>query len=576
MKINWSDRLGDWNPQLLREIKGRLKPRNVLIAVAIALMGQMLLLMSFATQLPVDTGTGDIYSRYCLDYRPGYGQKCLLDPLGNIVINWQLWWLDVFVWLSVIGFLTVLVAGTYMLISDLSREENRGTLNFIRLSPQSTTSIFSGKLLGVPILLYLLAGLAIPLHLFAGLSAEIPLVLILGFYGVVVASAACIYSAALLYGLVAGGLGGFQSWIGSGIVLMFLTLMTGLSLNSSTIIHNSPLDWLHLFSPSIVLAYLINASSQGSAYSTSMGMAQLEAWKWFYLPLGTSIWNVIGFSVLNYAVGTLWFWQGMKRCFHNPSTTLLSKRQSYIMTACFEVAVLGFALTLPKWRADNPESIPGGLFDNFGGLLLLNLPLFLCLMAALSPHRQVLQDWARYRREKTSSRVKNLVQDLVWGEKSPSVVAVALNLLIASTIMVPWILLWPASAYKASALATLLLSVNLILIYTGVAQLVLFMKTPKRSLWAASTVAGLIILPPIVFGLLSISPAKIPGVWLFSVFAWGAVKDAAATSLGLAVLGQWLMFSLLSIQTARQLRQAGESASKSLMSNRPSLPANGL
>ncbi|MFE1746463.1 ABC transporter permease [Coleofasciculus sp. H7-2] len=573
MKINWSDRLGDGNPQLLREIKGRLKPRNVLIAVAIALMGQMLLLMSLATQLPVDTGTGDIYSRYCLNNRPGYGQRCLVDSLGNLVINWQLWWLDVFVWLSVIGCLTVLVAGTYMLISDLSREENRGTLNFIRLSPQSTTSIFSGKLLGVPILLYLLAGLAIPLHLLAGLSAEIPLVLILGFYGVVVASAACIYSAALLYGLVAGGLGGFQSWIGSGIVLMFLSIMTSMSLNSSPLIHNS-LDWLHLFSPSIVLAYLIDASSQGSAYST--GMVQLEAWKWFYLPLGASVWNVIGFSVLNYAVGTLWFWQGMKRCFHNSGATLLSKRQSYLLTACFEVAVLGFALTLPKWRTENPQSIPNGLFDNFGALLLLNLPLFLCLMAALSPHRQVLQDWARYRREKTSSRVKNLVQDLVWGDKSPSVVAVALNLLIASTIVVPWILLWSASAYKASALATILLSVNLILIYAGVAQLMLFMKTPKRSLWAASTVAGLIILPPVIFSLLSLAPAKMPGIWLFSVFSLAAVKDAAAPSLGLAVLGQWLMFSLLSIQTARQLRQAGESASKSLMSSRSSLPATGV
>lgn len=567
MKVNWTDRLGDLNPQLLREFKGRLKPRNVLIAVGISLLGQLLLLMSYSTMLPLDTGNADIYNRYCR----GIGDtKCLRDALGNIDINWQLWWLDVSVWLSVIGFLTVLVVGTYMLISDLAREENRGTLNFIRLSPQSTTSLFSGKLLGVPIVMYLLVGLAIPLHLFAGLSAGIPLALILGFYGVVVASAACFYSAALLYGLVSGGLGGFQAWFGGGIVLAFLSMMTAMNLHGGSL-NNNALDWLQVFSPSAVLPYLIDASSQGKVYS--LGMDQRQAWQWFGLPLGASIWNMASFSVLNYALGTFWFWQGLKRCFHNSGATLLSKRQSYLITACCEVALIGFSLKLPKWRMDNPESIAGGLFENFGALLLLNLPLFLCLMAALSPHRQVLQDWARYRREGTSSRGKKLVQDLVWGEKSPSLVAVALNLLIASFTVVPWILVWPESDYKVSALMTVVLSVNVILIYAGVAQLMLFMKTPKRSLWAASTVAALIILPPVTFGLLSIDPNEIPGLWLFSAFSWYAAKDVAITTVCLSVLGQWLAFSLLSIQTARQLRLAGESASKALMSGRSALPS---
>ncbi|MBD1834491.1 ABC transporter permease [Cyanobacteria bacterium FACHB-472] len=568
MKVNWTDRLGDLNPQLLREFKGRLKPRNVLIAVGISLLGQMLLLMSYSTMLPLDSGNTDIYNRYC---RGKLGDtKCLRDALGNIDINWQLWWLDVFVSLSVIGFLTVLVVGTYMLISDLAREENRGTLNFIRLSPQSTTSLFSGKLLGVPIVMYLLVGLAIPLHLFAGLSAEIPLALLLGFYGVVVASAACFYSAALLYGLVSGGLGGFQAWFGGGIVLAFLSMMTAMNLHNGSVAGNNALDWLQVFSPSVVLPYLIDASPLGKMYS--LGMEQREAWQWFGLPLGASLWNMASFSVLNYALGTFWFWQGLKRCFHNSGATLLSKRQSYLITACCEVALIGFSLQLPKWF-ENPDAIPARLFENFGALLLLNLPLFLCLMAALSPHRQVLQDWARFRREGTSSRGKKLVQDLVWGEKSPSLVAVALNLLIASLIVVPWILVWPDSDYKLSALMTVVLSVNLILIYAGVAQLMLFMKTPKRSLWAASTVAALIILPPVTFGLLSIEPYEIPGLWLFSAFSWYAAKDAAITTVGLSVLGQWLAFSLLSIQTARQLRLAGESASKALMSGRSALPS---
>jgi hypothetical protein len=406
---------------------------------------------------------------------------------------------------------------------------------------------------------------AIPLHLWAGLSAEIPLALILGFYGVVVASTACFYSAALLYGLVGGGLGGFQAWLGSGTVLIFQSMMTGINFSSSPRLHNS-LDWLHLFSPSVVLPYLINASSQGHAYR--LGMPQLEAWQCFYLPVGASVWHVAIFSVLNYAVATYWFWQGLKRCFHNPSATLLNKRKSYWLTACFEAVVLGFALQLPEWKRD---SYPEGLFDNFGALLLLNLPLFLFLIAALSPHRQALQDWARYRRQSKSSRLPNLVQDLLWGEKSPSLVAVALNLLVACAMVVPWILLWP-DEYKTPALLTVLLSVNLLLICACVAQLMLFLKTPKRTLWAASTVAGLIFLPPIVFNLLSVTPHKLPAVWLFSAFAWTAAKDATTTTVLMVLLGQWLVLILSGMQLTRQLRQAGESASKALSAGRPALP----
>ena len=33
----------EWNPQLFREIKGRLKTRNIAIATAIALIGQGLI-----------------------------------------------------------------------------------------------------------------------------------------------------------------------------------------------------------------------------------------------------------------------------------------------------------------------------------------------------------------------------------------------------------------------------------------------------------------------------------------------------------------------------------------------------
>jgi ABC-type Na+ efflux pump permease subunit len=108
--------------------------------------------------------------------------------------------------------------------SDLGHEESRGILNFIRLSPQSPENILVGKLLGVPILLYVVAVLAVPLHLWAGLAAQISLIRILSFYGVLIAACFFFYSAALLFSLVSSWLGGFQAWLGSGGVLIFLFL----------------------------------------------------------------------------------------------------------------------------------------------------------------------------------------------------------------------------------------------------------------------------------------------------------------------------------------------------------------
>ena len=60
------------------------------------------------------------------------------------------------------------------MINDLAKEEQRGTLNFIRLSPQTEQSILFGKMLGVPSLVYLFIILSIPLHLWSGIALEFP------------------------------------------------------------------------------------------------------------------------------------------------------------------------------------------------------------------------------------------------------------------------------------------------------------------------------------------------------------------------------------------------------------------
>lgn len=545
--INWLDRVGDWNPQLLRELKGRLKSRNLLIAIAISFVGQFFLLLFFQIQLPIGTQEDHMY---CTGNAVNYVlPNCVRDAFDNFVINWQLWWLGLFVLLSVIGIFALIVVGTYLLISDLAHEERRDTLNFIRLSPQASESILVGKLLGVPILLYLVAVLAVPLHLWAGLSAQIPLIRILSFYGVLIAACLCFYSAALLFSLVSSWLGGFQAWLGSGGVLILLAIA------SFKPIKDSPFDWLNLFSPSLIIQYLVAATNlnlQSEFSRLSIGNLQ-----WFSLPVGAGMVGVVSSLLLNYGLWTYWSWQALKRRFPNPSKTMLSKRQSYLLVACFEVVFLGFAVVSKRSNE---------LLVNFQILLVINLLLFLSLIVVLTPGRQTLQDWARYRRQQAFSRNlwnRLLMSDLVWGEKSPALVAIAINLAIASAILVPWIV-FSQDYHKLQVFLSLVISCNLTLIYAAITQLIMLMPFQKQFLWVIGTLGAVIGLPTVIVVFLFSDPSKIPGLWLVTPFAGFAIEYASATTVFLALLCQWSILTLLTLQITRQLRKAGESASKTL------------
>jgi hypothetical protein len=445
----------------------------------------------------------------------------------------------------------------------LAQEERRGTLNFIRLSPQSPLSILSGKLLGVPILLYLAAVLTVPFQVVLGLAAHISLVEIFSFYAVLIASCACFYSAALLFGLVTSWLGGFQSWLGAGAALFFLWIA------NFKPIEQNPFDWLNLFSPSVVLPYLVNRT--GSRYTGfPFSHEMIQNWTWFNLPIGATGFSLVLFALLNYGLWTGWIWQALNRRFHNPNATILSKQQSYWLVACFEVAILGFVV---QGQTENYK-----FWNSLNGLWFFNVLLLFGLIAVLSPHRQTLLDWARYRRERRSQRQgfwnRSVVQDLIWGEKSPAVVAMVINLAIAATFIVPWIVLVPTeSINKIQILFGVAFFFSLMIIYATIAQLMLLMKTNKRSLWTAGTIGALVVLPPMTLALLGVQPSENAMLFLFSTFPWAAIEYTATTTTIMALLGEWSALVLLNLQLTRQVQRAGESASKALFAKRPSLPS---
>jgi len=557
MTLNLLDQIGNWNPQLFREIKGRLNMSNMAIASAFSLSAQLLLFMYYSAQMPVPRANGEdthsVYNRFCtLETATSYDTKCVTDALGNFVINWQTWWLEIFFWLSILSILALLVAGTYLLVSDLDKEERRGTLNFIRLSPQPAKTIFLGKILGVPILLYLAAILAVPLHLYSGLAAHIPLNGILCFYTAVAASCGLFYSAAMLFGLTTSWLGGLQPALATIPVFVLLWISAMLPFTQTA------WDLLTFLSPSAILKYLLfGVVTQYDHWHQLVGY--LDNLQWFYLPVGTNIASGIALFLLICSTGTYWMWLGWQRRFPNPSATVFSKRQSYLVVICCQVIILGFALQ------SNPPA-----YGNISALLVFNLLIFLALIAALTSQRQSLYDWARYRQQIVPSSHKLWrrypLLDLIWSDKSPAVVAIAINLLISVIILTPWTLL---ENFDTNGFWGVILCMNLILIYAAIAQLFLFTKTRNQEIWATRTVGGAILLPPAILSMLLLTPEKAPIFWLSSTFAGFWFSPSFATLSGntflLSIFSQWTVLLLLNLKLRSQLKLAGESASKALL-----------
>ncbi|KAF3888342.1 MULTISPECIES: FlxA-like family protein [Nostocales] len=623
-------KLGDWNPQFFREIKGRLKGFNIAIAVGISLLGQIVLFLYQLRELP-----NDLYSQegqYCflrpevLEKRRILGQQIenlyrqiskyssnnpsgkskiaelqlQIDRLQQQVtelssqycpidqLNMQMWWRDhwqyIFSTLTIVFIFTLLVAGTYLLIDNLAKEERRGTLNFIRLSPQPATSVLIGKMLGVPILVYLFIIAALPFHLFAGRGANIATSHIFSFW--IVTTACCIffYNAALLFGLYCRWFSGFQPWLGSGAVLLFL-IITMQSIWASPYVRSSTI-WFQLFSPLDITAYLFP-----NLFLHRYQWKLLENLQFFYLPVGNSLLGLVSVHLLNYGVWIYFLWQGIIRCFRNSNTSLLSKRHSYFLVAWIQVLLWGFTLQYGK---NYSQYCPGRdcvsfhdvnyqITQNFGWILIFNVVLFFGLLATLSPHRQTVQDWARYRHQNISSdrSVKNnfWLADLIWGEKSPILVSAFIYLAIATAPVVVWILLvpilhidqtaslnlWINQVNRLNAILGVAMFITIMMVCATSVQRALLMKTKKRFFWAVGIVFVLLFVPQFALSILRLQPSTYPTFWLLSTWPWPGLKYSSTPIVFIVWLGELAVLGLLIWQLVKQVKVLGESATKALL-----------
>lgn len=525
----------EWNPQLFREVKGRFKRLPITIAVATSLAVQGAILLFFSMLLPEDDST---YSRYACHANSDafWCQVRIVGdddnfPLGaHVKVDWQLWCMDIFQTLSWLLPLVLLAAGTYVLINDLANEEKQGTLNFIRLSPQTSQSILLGKLLGVPILPIVAVVAAVPLHLFAAGIGNVGFGPVFAIYLLTIAACAFFYTTALFFALQ----GATQPSIGP-------ILVAG--------------------------AYFFFALSYHYSYYSYDRPHYGWHGQWFYVWIGESLLPTVGFAVTILAVGTFWLWQAVNRRFRNPNRTLISKTQSYKLTACVQLFLFGFVLR---------QTSPG--YEHSGDLMALlgmNLVWFLIIIGTLTPQRQPLLDWARFRHVSVAETPQNqrsvkrsLWQELFWGEDSPAVLAIAVNLLIPIGLFTPWILSWLSSdSFRAApqlrAFSSLVFFSLFMLICAVLVQLIMLSKFKHRGDLAIGLTAGIITIPPLllallhVYGLGSIASA----LWLFTAIGFIPLLAQVVSPLTVffSLIGCLGLFSLLTQRLVHRLHHAGAS-----------------
>jgi hypothetical protein len=542
------DRVGDLNAQVFRELKERLTLKNIGIAIVGTLLIQGFVLFYFNGQVPVPDYEQSIdaprklielHNKYCdfsIDNNYTYeNQICKLNAVGDYTINWQKWWADVFIGLSWILPLGLMLGSVYMLVADLVQEEKRGTLNFIRLSPQSARTIFIGKILGVPVLLYLAIALALPLHLLAGLNGGGNFILLTGWYLSIGSLWFLLASEAILYVLC-------------GSIHAILTVIAAAY-------------------PICVPIFAINAFASATINKDDWLIHSDRNLSWFGLPVFGSAIGLYTLTIACFWVASYWTWEALERRYLNPTATMISKSQSYLINFVIQLAIAGFVIPLISQKSYDKASI-------ISGFAVMDFIALALLIPMLLPSKQALQDWSRYRRERVTHPPRKfwqheLVQDLLFNDKSPTLLAIAINMGMAMVLWIPVsIMAFSNFDKELKFIASGCLASSLILIYAAIAHLVLFLNVKKRNLWMMGILGALITLP--LGAAYIISPNHSPTGWaglilLFSPFAPVSIMDFAGTTLFATFATQLTMLGILTRQLQRKLQIAGQSQSNKLL-----------
>jgi hypothetical protein len=431
-----SDRLGDWNPQLLREFKGRFTSNSLTFILITSAIIQVL----FGLWL-VNGSLGE--ARFVL---------------GFYFLNWFLPSATIF-------------GASYSLIADLNRERKSGTLDFIKSSPQSGKSIIFGKLLGVPSLVYLAILSVVPLHLGLALSQGASLGLMLLWY------------------LTVGTIGYF---------CLVLTCLYALYGGKFAILYA-----LLISQPISAVLALYNLYLGCAIFNPLWLLKEAPSLTWFYLPVGTNIWLFYIFTCCTLLSIASWLWIAIDRKYIDLTNSVLGKKDSYLIDLSFQLWLVGFALPLMNSTTSQENFYTLSIFQTVSTAGII------WMIPTVIPSRSSLQSWMHSWQQRYSDRqqfnwhASELIGELIWDDRSPAVLAMAINLAVATliwtTLAICALILSPDIDLFGKFVMGAIVATLLTLIYTVTTHLRSLRSRPNAN--HAVIVIFLTSLLPIIFGL---------------------------------------------------------------------------
>lgn len=543
--------IGNWNPQAFRELKGKLTRKNLALTLTLALVTQGLFMGIFLLNRP--TIAEPFSYRYC-------GGDCELNNLGVLQYNHSLWCLDLFVTLGIGAFFLFLLGGVYLLLVDISKEQKQGTLNFIRLSPQSSDRLFLGKILGVPSLIYLFLLTFVPLHLWSAIGGGVSVIMVLGFYSLLGACGLVVFKLAVILALATDQYNTLKAWLATGALFYLLVVATVVGMNPQDVRSGLALDGLHLFIPLHFLRYGVSGAPMASQ-SDLFTVDALNGVRWFGIPLfahGAFAWLAM---VGNYLFFSYFFDRGIQRRFYNPEGALIPRKQSYGFMAGITIALMGFACQTNNQVSSAAE------FRLFSLSFLMVVVFFLVLVmvAGLMPSYQELQDWSSGR---THYRWRSLEfwQDLATNPKSPIHGAILIHSTLSSGLLLPF--LWIRGAGDRWVLVLSLVLLWCLANLAGlVAQTLMVVRWRKRRALSNLGVVTVLAAPFLVMVVVGSEGLNIMPLFLVSFLPMVAMIDpqGSGVMVPMAILGEITLNILLLAHLQRRLPPLGASQTRRLL-----------
>ncbi len=511
-------------------------------------------------------------SFYCLQPSDNSRRCQVTADRQHYLTNWPRWHQDFFMALSALMAVVLMGLGSFLLTNNVIEEQRQGTLNFLRMSPRSALTVLGGKLLGVPICLYLAIAAAVPLQMYVGGAAGISSWHLFGFDLAVLSQTLILYMAGLLFGLATRSpmLRALMPWLVAAGGLALQWIVGAISVDVWTHYYStapaSVLNWAVLFSPIGSAGYFINVD--GPAPSVMQIGSPAKALLTPNLSLGIFRVNFIEYTVLAVVHAAGWCalcGHALQRRFEQPTQSLLARRYSYPLTGLFMAIVLGLSET-PIEAYELPLIL--------ALITFLSLLYSLALVLSLTCDRQTLQDWARFRTARTRPEGRlPLGRDLLMGDTSSPVIAIGLNLLLMVALFAAWFILHHGHLLTSqlevwSFVGSLILFVGSIFFAVLASQILLLTKRRQNWFWYSSIGSLSCLLFPALT--LAIGVGLLPTAVSHRAI-WGLPPEVAMFVMPTSLMGGLTL--ILAVFHWRQLVLVGQSEYQQLVAGDRDRPA---